>query len=171
MDQGSQGTPRTLDSEILIDVDADSTIEGTIDEAVDVAQSSVVQDEVADELQRAAEIDLDALHQEELAKDTAKDVDAYGEPDDYGNKYITVSHQSSTEPPALCLNTEEISKVFDEIVGCLVFQRKDILDDFLSLSFLETKARMRHARGDSSFVRPTLLRIQCCPVLLQKKNA
>ena len=118
MDQGSsQGTPRALDSEILIEVDDESTIEGTIDEAVDIAQSSIVQDEVDDELQlieeSAAEIDLDALHQEELAKDTEENVDAYGEPDDYSNEYITVSHQSSTEPPALCRNTEEISKVFD----------------------------------------------------------
>ena len=75
MDQGSQGSPRALDSEILIEVDDESTIEGTIDEAVDIAQSSVVQDEIVDELQlveeSAAGIDLDAPHEEqELAKDT-----------------------------------------------------------------------------------------------------
>ena len=115
-----------------------------------MAQSRVVQDEVVDELQLieecAAGIDLDALHQEELAEDTVKTVDVYGEPEDYSNEYITVSHQSSTEPPALCLNTEEIFKVFDEIMGYLIFQRKDILDDFLSLSLSEMKVRMGERR-------------------------
>ena len=108
--------PRSLDSEILIEVDDESTIEGTIDDTIEMMQSSVVQDEIANELQlieeSAAGIDLDALHQEDLAEDTAKNIDAYGEPEDYSNEYINVSHQSNTEPPALCLNTEEISKTF-----------------------------------------------------------
>ena len=151
MDQGSQGMPRTLDSEILIEVDDESTIEGAIDETIDVAQRSVVEDEIIDELQlveeSAAGIDLDALHEEqEKAKDADENVDAYGELYDYSNECITVSHQSSTKPPAMCLNTEEICKVLDEIVGYLIFQRKDILDDFLSLSFSEMKARMDERR-------------------------
>ena len=36
--------------------------------------------------------------------------------------------------------------MFDEIVGYLIFQRKDILDDFLSLSFSEMRARMDKRR-------------------------
>ena len=67
------------------------------------------------------------------------------------NQMITATsasrfHQSSTQPPALCLNTEEISKMFDEIMGYLIFQRKDMLDDFLSLSFSEMKSRMDERR-------------------------
>ena len=42
----------------------------------------------------------------------------------------------------MCFKTEEISKVFDEIAGYVIFQRKDILDDFLSLTFSEMKTRM-----------------------------
>ena len=150
MDQDSQCMPRSLDSEILVEVDGESSVEGAIDDTIEVAQSSVVQDEVVDELQLieeyAAGIDLDALHQEELAEDTVKTVDVYGEPEDRSNEYITVSHQSSTEPSALCLNTEEIFKVFEEMMGYLIFQRKDILDDFLSLSLSEMKVRMGERR-------------------------
>ena len=145
MDQGSQGSPRNLDSEILVEVDDESTIEGAIDETIDVAQSSVVEDEIIDELQLvedgAAGIDLDALHEEQEKAKDAENVDAYGELDDYSNEDITVSHQLSTEPPAMCLNIEEISKVFDETVNYLIFQRKDILDDFLSLSSSRMDAR------------------------------
>ena len=43
---------RSLDSEILIEVDDESTIEGTIDDTIEMMQSSVFQDEIADELHR-----------------------------------------------------------------------------------------------------------------------
>ena len=143
-------SPCALDSEILIEVDDESTVEGVI-ETIDMTQGSAVENEIVDEPQlveeSAAQIDLEALHEEqEMAKGTEENIDACGEPDDYSNEYITVSRQSSTEPPAMCLITEEISKVFDETVGYLMFQRKDILDDFLSLSFSGMRARLDERR-------------------------
>ena len=145
MDQGSQGMPRSLDSEILIEVD-DVRQSKLHSAALSRMKLPMSYSSSKRAQQKSISMHFISIHQEKLAKDTAKNVDAYGEPDDYSNEYITVSRQSSTEPPALCLNTEEISKVFDEIMGYLIFQRQDILDDFLSLSFSEMKAGMNERR-------------------------
>ena len=45
------------------------------------------------------------------------------------------------EPPALCLNTEEIGRTLDELFGYVIFQRRELLDDYLSLSFPEMQAK------------------------------
>ena len=41
-----------------------------------------------------------------------------------------------------CLNTEEIGRTFDELFGYVIFQRREILDDYLSLSFTEMQAKV-----------------------------
>ena len=46
-----------------------------------------------------------------------EEIDEYGEQVDCSNEYLTVSINKATNPPALCLNTEEVGKVFDEVLA------------------------------------------------------
>ena len=111
LDQQSLGTPHSLDSEILIDVvEAESTDE-------QITQQAVRDEELDDAGMRsveeqAARIDIENFEVE------PEEVDQYGEQGDYSNEHLTLSSNKATNPPALCLNTEEVAKVFDEVLAC-----------------------------------------------------
>ena len=69
-------------------------------------------------------------------------IDEYGEKEDFAVEYLTISNDAAKEPAAICINTEEIGRTFDEMLGYIIFQRREILDDDLSLSFTEKKAKV-----------------------------
>ena len=46
------------------------------------------------------------------------------------------------QPPAMCLNVEEMGCVLNEVFACLIFQGQELLDDYVALSFAEMKAKM-----------------------------
>ena len=48
-----------------------------------------------------------------------------------------MSSTKATQPPAVCLDVEEIGEVFDEVFAYLIFQRKDLLDDYVIFNFKE----------------------------------
>ena len=66
--------------------------------------------------EQAAGIDIETI------SDEPEEVDQYGEQGDYANEYLTVSSNKATHPPALCANTEEVAKVFDEVLAYLIFR-------------------------------------------------
>ena len=65
-----------------------------------------------------------------------------GEKEDYWNECITVSSQKALQPPAICLNIEEVAKVFDELLAYYIFQCRNLLDDCVALSYKEMKEKM-----------------------------
>ena len=84
--------------------------------------------------------------------------------EDYSNEYLAVSSNKATNPPALCLNTEEVAKVFDEVLAYLIFRRKDLLDDYVALSFNEMKERK------NAFHTPFVTKPFHCPVFLDDES-
>ena len=133
MDRESLGVPRSLDSGIFIDVEIESSDE-------QIAQQAVPDEELDDAGMRSVEeqatgVDIEKI---EVERD---EVDECGEQEDYSNEYLTESSNKATNPPALCLNTEEVAKVFDEVLAYVIFQRKDLLDAYVALSFNEMKER------------------------------
>ena len=108
--------------------------------------------------EQAAGSDIDQI------SDAPDGIDQYDEPGDYANGYLTVSSNKATQPPALCLNTEEVTKVFDEGLAYLIFQRKDLLDDYVALSFNEMKER--HDERKTPFVTKPFH----CPAFLDAES-
>ena len=143
MDQSSLGKPRSLDSEVVIDVeeetvtDIDVAIEPDLEDPEDEAQAA--QDE-QDEYDANVEAIIDA----DTPEDTEEAVDGYGEKEDFAEEYLTISNDVAKEPAAICINTEEIGKTFDEMLGYIMFQRRDLLDDYLSLSFTEMREKVEN---------------------------
>ena len=142
MDQSSLGKPRSLDSEIVIEV----TDENLDEVNVSIEPEFEKQEEDVQEAQ--ADIDWEDANVETIIgdddnlMDVDEAVDEYGEKEDYAEEYLTISNAIAQEPPAICLNTEEIRRTFDELLGYVIFQRRDILDEFLSLSFTQMQAKM-----------------------------
>ena len=60
-----------------------------------------------------------------------------GEKEDY-----CVSSQKALQPPAICLNIEEVAKIFDELLAYYIFQCRNLLDDCVALSYKEMKEKM-----------------------------
>ena len=120
MDQSSLGKPRSLDSEVVIDVadeniaDIDVAIEPEFEEPEDETQASL--DEQA---QRDAEVE--AIIDDDTLMDVEENVDEYGEKVDYAEEYLTISNDVAKEPAAICINTEEIGKTYDEMLGYIIF--------------------------------------------------
>ena len=52
---------------------------------------------------------------------------------------MTISNDVAKEP---AVNTEELGKTYDEMLGYIIFQRRDLLDDYLSLSFTEMQQKV-----------------------------
>ena len=142
MDQSSLGKPRTLDSEVVIDIaeeeniaDIDVAVEPELEEPEDGAQAA--QDE-----QTQVDAELEAIIVDDTLMDTEVALDGYGEKEDFAEEYLTSSNDVAKEPAAICINTEEIGRTFDEMLGYIIFQRREILDAYLSLSFTEIKAKI-----------------------------
>ena len=108
--------------------------------------------------EQAAGVDLEKIEK------IPAEVDQYGELGDCANEYLTVSSNKATRPLALCLNTEEVAKVFDEIFAYLIFQRRDLLDDYVALSFKEMKEKMDDSRT------PFTSRQFLCPILIDEES-
>ena len=140
MDQSSLGKPRALDSEVVIDIaeeniaDIDVAVEPDFEEQEDEAQSA--QDERAQD-----DANVEAIIGDGNLMDVEEAIDEYGEKEDFAEEHLTISNDVAKEPAAVCVNTEEIGKTFDEVLGYIIFQRREILDDYLSLSFTEMQAK------------------------------
>ena len=134
MDQGCLGTPRTLDSVIRIDVEVETA-------EFDPVQQNTQEDERSEDELKLVEDQAAGVNVEEI-QDDSDQTDQCGEHEDYWNEYLTVSNSKATQSPALCLNIEEISKVCDEMLACFIFQRKDLLNDYVALSFKEMREKM-----------------------------
>ena len=156
MDQESLGAPRSLDSEILIDVEVESGDE-------QITQQAVPDEERDDAEMRSVEKQAAGIDIENIEVDP-EEVDPWGEQGDYSNDYLTLSSNQAANPPALCLNTEEVAKVFDEVLAYLIFQRKDLLDDYVALSFDEMKERK------GAFHTPFVTKPFHCPKFLDDES-
>ena len=140
MDQSSLGKPRSLDSEIVIEVTDENSDEVNVSIEPDFEeQEEDVQEAQADIDPRDANVE--AIIGDDNLMDDDEAVDEYGEKEDYAEEYLTISNAIAQEPPAICLNTEEIGRTFDEL-SYVIFQRRGILDEFLSLSFTQMQAKM-----------------------------
>ena len=99
-------------------------VEPEVEEQEDGAQPAQT-DEGQDDDNVEAIIDDDNL------MEIDETVDEYGEKVDFAEEYLSISNDVAQKPPAICLNTEEIGKTFDELFGYIIFQRREILDDYL----------------------------------------
>ena len=97
MGQDSLGTPRSLDSEILIDVETEPT-----DELF--AQTTVPDEELEDTEMWSVEEEAAGIDIENIEADF-EEIDEYGEQADYSNEYLTVSSKKATNPPAISFSS------------------------------------------------------------------
>ena len=159
MGQSSLGKPRSLDSEIVIVIADESMeeinvgVEPEVEEQEDGAQPAQT-DEGQDDANVEAIIDDDNL------MEIDETVDEYGEKVDFAEEYLSISNDIAHQPPAICLNTEEIGKTFDELFGYISFQHREILDDYLSLSFTDMKAKV------DEYFTPFAKRQFFCPTII-----
>ena len=155
MDQSSLGKPRSLDSEVVIDVEETAIAD------IDVAVEPDLEDP-EDETQNAqSEQDLFDANVEAII-DPEEIIDEYGEKVDFAEEYLTISNDVAKEPAAICINTEEIGKTYDEMLGYIIFQRRDLLDDYLSLSFTEMQQKVEN------YMTPFAKRQFFCPALVDQ---
>ena len=75
-----------------------------------------------------------------------------------------MSNNQATQPPAVCLNVEEIGKVSDEVFAYLILQGKDLLDDYIALSFKETREKM------DDYVAPFTHRQFFCSAIIDENS-
>ena len=161
MDQSSLGKPRSLDSEVVIDVeestiaDIDVAVEPDLEDPEDEAQA-------AQNEQDQYDANVEAIIDADTPEDTEEAVDGYGEKVDLAEEYLTISNDVAKEPAAICINTEEIGKTYDEMLGYIIFQRRDLLDDYLSLSFTEMREKVEN------FFTPFAKRQFFCPALFDQ---
>ena len=85
---------------------------------------------------------VEAIIDADPPEDTEEVVDECVEKVDFAEEYLTISNDVAKEPAAICINTEEIGKTYDEMLGYIIFQRRDLLDDYLSLSFTEMQQKV-----------------------------
>ena len=159
MDQGSLGAPRFLDSEILIDVESESTDE-------QITQQAVPDEELDDAGMRSGEEQAAGIDIENMEVEPEK-VDQSAEQEHYSNEYLeylAVPSNKATNLPAPCLNTEEVARVFDEVLAYLIFQRKHLVDDYVALSFKEMKERK------DEFRTPSAAKPFHCPAFLDEES-
>ena len=92
-------TPRTLDSEITIDVVVERA-------EIDPAQQDIQEDEQDEDELHLVEDQAASINVEEIQVDPSQ-IDQCGELEDLRNEYLTVSNNKATQSPAMCLNIEE----------------------------------------------------------------
>ena len=135
------GKARALDSEVVIDIveediaDIDVAVEPDFEEPEDEVQAA--QDE-----QAQYDANVDAIIDDDALEDTEEVIAEYGEKEDFAEEYVTISNDVAKEPAAICINTEEIGRTYDEMLGYVIFQCRELLDDYLSLSFTEMQAKI-----------------------------
>ena len=161
MDQSSLGKPRSLDSEVVIDVeestiaDIDVAIEPDLEDPEDEAQAAQSEQDLFD-------ANVEAIIDADTPEDTEEVVDGYGEKVDFAEEYLTIANDVAKEPGAICINTEEIGKTYDEMLGYVILQRRDLLDDYLSLSFTEMQQKVEN------YLTPFAKRQFFCPALFDQ---
>ena len=160
IDQSSLGELCSLDSEVVIDT------EETIIADVDVAIESDLEDP-EDETQNAqSEQDLfDANVEAIIDADTPEDpeevMDEYGEKLDFAEEYLT-SRMILRRNLLQFISIPKIGKTYDEMLGYIIFQRRDLLDDYLSLSFTEMQQKVEN------YMTPFAKRQFFCPALFDQ---
>ena len=161
MDQSSLGKPRSLDSEVVINIeesaiaDIDVAIEPDLEDPEDEEQAAQNEQDLFD-------ANVEAIIGADPPEDTEEVVDECGEKVDFAEEYLTISNDVAKEPAAICINTEEIGKTYDEMLGCIIFQRRDLLDDYLSLSFTEMRQKVDEC------MTPFAKRQYFCPALFDQ---
>ena len=161
MDQSSLGKPRSLDSEVVIDVEESTIVD------IDVAIEPDLEDPEDENQDAQSEQDLfdanvEAIIDADTPEDTEEVMDEYGEKVDFAEEYLTISNDVAKEPAAICINTEELGKTYDEMLGYIIFQRRDLLDDYLSLSFTEMQQKV------NEFMTPFAKRQFFCPAFFDQ---
>ena len=116
--------------------------------------------QAAQDEQTQADAEMEAIIVDDTLLDTEVAIDEYGEKEDFAEEHLTISNDAAKEPAAICINTEEIGRTFDEMLGYIIFQRREILDDYLSLSFTEIKAKV------DEYYTPFAKRQFFCPACL-----
>ena len=137
--------------------DVDITVEPELEEPEDGAQA-------AHDEQTQVDAELEAIIVDDTLMDTEVAIDEYGEKEDFAEEYLTISNDVAKEPAAICVNTEEIGRTFDEMLGYIIFQRREILDDYLSLSFTEIKTKV------GEYYTPFAKRQFFCPAFLDPRT-
>ena len=161
MDQSSLGKPRSLDSEVVIDVeetaiaDIDVAVEPDLEDPEDETQNAQSEQDLFD-------ANVEAIIVADTPEDPEEVIDEYGEKVDFAEEYLTISNDVAKEPAAICINTEEIGKTYDEMLGYIIFQRRDLLDDYLSLSFTEMQQKVEN------YMTPFAKRQFFCPALVDQ---
>ena len=161
MDQSSLGKPRSLDSEVVIDVeetaiaDIDVAVEPDLEDPEDETQNAQSEQDLFD-------ANVEAIIVADTPEDPEEVIDEYGEKVDFAEEYLTISNDVAKEPAAICVNTEEIGKTYDEMLGYIIFQRRDLLDDYLSLSFTEMQQKVEN------YMTPFAKRQFFCPALVDQ---
>ena len=105
---------------------------------------------------------VEAVIDADILEDTEEVVDRYGEKVDFAEEYLTISNDVAKEPAAICINTEEIGKTYDEVLGYIIFQRRDLLDDYLALSFTEMQQKV------DNYMTPFAKRQFFCPAVFDQ---
>ena len=159
MDQSSLGKPRSLDSEVLIEVEDEGMgeIDVSLEPEVEGQDDETQPEKIGDDQDDA---NVEAIISDDTFMEIDEIVDEYGEKVDFAEEYLSISNDAAQEPPAICLNTEEIGEAFDEMFAFIIFQRREILDDYPSLSFNEMQAK-----ADEHFT-PFAKRQFFCPTII-----
>ena len=156
-----QWEDRSLDSEIVIDVeetaiaDIDVAIEPDLEDPEDETQNAQSEQDLFD-------ANVEAIIVADTPEDPEEVIDEYGEKVDVAEEYLTISNDVAKEPAAICINTEEIGKTYDEMLGYIIFQRRDLLDDYLSLSFTDMQQKVEN------YMTPFAKRQFFCPALVDQ---
>ena len=160
MNQSSLGKPPALDSEIVIEI-AEENVEPEINFGMEPETEEPEDDAQPAPTEESPEDDnVEAILGDDNLMELDDTVDGYSEKADFAEEYLSISNDIAQEPPAICLNAEEIGKTFDELFGYVIFQRREILDDYLSLSFTEMQAK-----ADEHFT-PFAKRQYFCPTII-----
>ena len=132
-----------------------STWPSSLEDPEDEAQAAQSEQDLFD-------ANVEAIIDADAPEDTEEVVDGYGEKVGFTEEYLTISTDVAKEPAAICINTEEIGKTYDEMLGYIIFQRRDLLDDYLSLSFTETRQKVEN------YLTPFAKRQFFCPALFDQ---
>ena len=163
MDNSCLGSSRSINIE---DDDEEEPIASVVIDLVEELETALAAEDEEDQTEEKAKIiDLEDMNRKKGSTAAGGDeLDSYQQREDYWNEYIPVSHSKANEPPAVCLNVEEIGRVFDEVFAYLLFQQRGILEDYVTLSFTEMKAWMDDYRA------PFGRRNFFCPVFVDEES-
>ena len=130
-------------------------VEPDLEDPEDETQSAQTEQDLFD-------ANVEAIIHADTPEDPEEVMDEYGEKVDFAEEYLTISNDVAKEPAAICINTEEIGKTYDEMLGYIIFQRRDLLDDYLSLSFTEMQQKV------NEYMTPFAKRQFFCPAFFDQ---